>query len=194
MICFAVSSVAENEEYRGRQRPRDERYPKPKPARSSTLASHLGGKRYRSKKNDENENRPHVHLTVSGCHRYHSTEPALRRGISAKSELEGWVEMEMPAPVAKCWHSARFGLRHIQFQILGARSARSKTGVFSISPGPVPEGVSSAACRIASAVASRPSTVSLAALPESCGRAGTCSPVSPVTGSRLFCGILVSLE
>jgi hypothetical protein len=38
-------------------------------------------------------------------------------------------------------------------------------------------------------VASKPSTVSLAALPESCGRAGTCSPVSGVIG----CGIVVSL-
>lgn len=39
-------------------------------------------------------------------------------------------------------------------------------------------------------VASNPSTVSFAALPESCGRAGTCSPVSVVIGSRLLCGMV----
>jgi hypothetical protein len=65
VICFAISSVAENEKRNGRQWPHNERYPKPNPARSSTLPSHLCGKGYRCKKNDENENRPHVHLTVS---------------------------------------------------------------------------------------------------------------------------------
>ena len=59
-----------------------------------------------------------------------------------------------------------------------------------MSPGPVPEGVSSAAWRIASVVASNPSTVSFAALPESCGRAGTCSPVSVLIGSRFLCGMI----
>jgi hypothetical protein len=86
VICFAISSVAENEEQYGRQRPRAERYPKPKLARSSTLPGHLCGKGYRRKKNDENENRPRVHLTVSDCHRNHNTEPALKCWTSAKSE------------------------------------------------------------------------------------------------------------
>ena len=60
-------------------------------------------------------------------------------------------------------------------QIIGARSARSNTGVFSTSPGLAPVGVSSAACRNASVLASRPSTH----WPDCrlCGRAGTCSPV-----------------
>jgi hypothetical protein len=43
-------------------------------------------------------------------------------------------------------------------------------------------------------VASKPSTVSLAALPESCGLAGICLPASAVLGSRLLCGIEASLE
>jgi hypothetical protein len=55
------------------------------------------------------------------------------------------------------------------------------------------QAVSSAARRNDSVVASSPSTVSLAALPGSCGRAGTCSPASATTGSRLICGIEVSL-
>ena len=50
VICFAISSVAENEEHYERQRPHAERYPKPKLARSSTLPSHLCGKGYRRKK------------------------------------------------------------------------------------------------------------------------------------------------
>jgi hypothetical protein len=78
-------------------------------------------------------------------------------------------------------------------QIFGARSARSKTGVFSILPRPSPAGVSSAAWRSASVVASSPSNVSLAPLPESCRRAGTCSPVSGVFRSRLFFAIVYSL-
>jgi hypothetical protein len=78
VICFAISSAAENEEHDGAQRPRAERDPKPKLARSSTRPSHLCGKGNRGKKNDENENRPHVHLTVSDCHRNHNTEPALK--------------------------------------------------------------------------------------------------------------------
>jgi hypothetical protein len=49
-------------------------------------------------------------------------------------------------------------------QIFGARPARSNTGVFSILSGAAPEGVSSAARRNDSVVASSPSTVSLAAL------------------------------
>jgi hypothetical protein len=68
-------------------------------------------------------------------------------------------------------------------QIIGARSARSNTGVFSTSPGSAPVGVSSAACRNAPVLASRPSTVSLAWLPESCGRAGTGSSVSTAGGA-----------
>ena len=63
----------------------------------------------------------------------------------------------------------------------GARSARSNTGVFSILSGAAPEGVSSAARRNDLVVASSPSTVSLAALPELCGRTGTCW-VPPVPG------------
>ena len=47
-------------------------------------------------------------------------------------------------------------------QIFGAKSARSKTGVSSTSTGLAADGVSSAACRKASVVASRPSTVSFA--------------------------------
>ena len=86
VICFAISPVAENEEHHGRQRPDAERYPKPKLARSFTLPGHLCSKGYRRKKNDENENRPHVHLTVSDCHRNHNTEPALECWTSAKSE------------------------------------------------------------------------------------------------------------
>lgn len=86
VICFAISSVAENEEHYGRQRPHPERNPKPKLARSSTLPSHLCGKGYRRKKNDENENRPQVHLTVSDCHRNDNTEPVLKCWTSAKSE------------------------------------------------------------------------------------------------------------
>ena len=70
MICCATSSVAENEEHYRRQRPHEECYPKPKPARSSALPSHLRGNRDRRNKNDENENRPRVHLTVSNRHRY----------------------------------------------------------------------------------------------------------------------------
>ena len=79
-------------------------------------------------------------------------------------------------------------------QIFGAKSARSKTDVFSRSSDLAADGVSSAACRKASAVASRPSTVSFAWLPESCGREGICSPVSIVLGSRLFCGMIDSLD
>jgi hypothetical protein len=41
VICFAISQVAENDERKDRQRPNHERYPKPNPARSSTLPSHL---------------------------------------------------------------------------------------------------------------------------------------------------------
>src|SRR5580704_8746299 len=74
-------------------------------------------------------------------------------------------------------------------QIFGARPARSNTGVFSMLSGAAPEGVSSAARRNDSAVASSPSTVSLAALPESCGRPGTCW-VPSVPG--LFCAIVLS--
>ena len=79
-------------------------------------------------------------------------------------------------------------------QILGAKPARSNTGTFSTSSGAAPDGVFSAARRNASVVASSPSTVSLAALPELCGRAGTCWPASVGLGSRLSCGIWVSLS
>src|SRR4051794_28005456 len=53
VICFATSSVAEKEEHYRRQRPPEECYPKPKPARSSALPSHLRGNRDRRNKNDE---------------------------------------------------------------------------------------------------------------------------------------------
>src|ERR1700687_872519 len=67
-----------------------------------------------------------------------------------------------------CCHGAHRAFYHYALtQIFGARPARSKTGVSSISSGAAPDGVSSAACRKASVVASSPSTVSLAALPES---------------------------
>jgi hypothetical protein len=82
-----------------------------------------------------------------------------------------------------------FAIAHI----FGASPARSKTGVFSKSPGLVPEAVSSAACGGASVVASSPITVSLAALPESCDRVGTCSPASADLESCLLRGILLSL-
>src|SRR4051794_30396620 len=58
-------------------------------------------------------------------------------------------------------------------QILGAWPARSNTGTFSTSSDASADGVSSAACRNASVSAFRPSTVSLAWLPGSCGRVGT---------------------
>jgi hypothetical protein len=45
--------------------------------------------------------------------------------------------------------------RRLPAQILGASPARSNTGVFSISLGPVPEGISSAACCKDSVVASQ---------------------------------------
>jgi hypothetical protein len=50
VICFTTSSVAENEEHDRRQRAPEERYPKPKPARSSARPSHLRGNRDRRKK------------------------------------------------------------------------------------------------------------------------------------------------
>ena len=43
VISFAVSEVAENEERKDRQGPNRECNPKPDPARSSTLPSHLNG-------------------------------------------------------------------------------------------------------------------------------------------------------
>ena len=86
VVCFAIPSVAENEEDDGRQRPHQECYPKPKSARSRALPSHLRGKRYRRKEDDEKEERPDVHSTVSDCHRNPSTEPALKCRTSAESK------------------------------------------------------------------------------------------------------------
>jgi hypothetical protein len=97
----------------------------------------------------------------------------------------------MSFPLAR-QQSASFGCQDILTQIFGARPARSNTGVFSTSSGAAPKAVSSVACRNASVVESRPSTVSLAWLPESCGRAGTRSPVSSVFGSRLLCVMVTS--
>jgi hypothetical protein len=91
-------------------------------------------------------------------------------------------------------YTVLFNRHNAVTQIFGASPARSNTGTFSTSSGAASEGVSSAARRNVSVVASSPSTVSLAALPESCGRAGTCWPASVGLGSRLSCGIWVSLS
>jgi hypothetical protein len=102
VICFAVSSVAENEEHYGRQRPHAERYPKPKLARSSTLPSHLCGKGYRRKTNDENENRPHVHLTISDCHRNHTTDRRSNAGPQQKVRPPQLAASSISQPFARC--------------------------------------------------------------------------------------------
>ena len=85
-ICFAISSVAATEQHDGRPWPEAERDPEPELARSSALPSHLCRKRHRRQKDDKNESRPHVHLTVSDCRRKHSTEPALKCRTSEKCE------------------------------------------------------------------------------------------------------------
>jgi hypothetical protein len=78
VICFTTSSVAENEEHDRRQRAPEERYPKSKTCAIFRAPEPSPWQPGSTQKNDENEDRPRVHLTVS-------TAIAILRGAKALS-------------------------------------------------------------------------------------------------------------
>ena len=86
-----------------------------------------------------------------------------KTGADGQKRQHGWAAFRLPR-FGRCFNDLTllFLCHDALAQIFGASAALSKTGVFSTSPGPVPEAVSSAAWRSASVIASRPSTVSLA--------------------------------
>jgi hypothetical protein len=82
-----------------------------------------------------------------------------RRGTSRSFRSGNPIDLRISGP-RLCWPPLFY--RQLPAQILEASPARSNTGVFSKLLGPVPEGISSVACRNDSVVASKPSTVSFA--------------------------------
>src|SRR6267142_2414635 len=144
-----------------------------------TLASHTDGSAGRAAPSDAKEHVPDACKSEEGKAKADDQQRKNRRAGFGLTRL--YWRLDDLVGVLPC------------HQIFGARSARSNTGVFSTSSGVAPEGVSSAACRNASVEASRPSSVSLAALPESCGRAGTRLPPSVPGSSTGFLRAMVCL-
>lgn len=126
-------------------------------------------------------------LNLEECVPETAKDQGCKSGAYCQQRQHRWAGLRLPRfprrfddyAVLFRWHDTSLDFRRLARTVNDGR-------LFDIAARAVPESVSSAAWRIACVVASNPSTVSFAALPELCGRAGICSPVSVVIGSRLL--------